>query len=193
MKLEKIDNEKRRRIKDTLSEQMMSHPLMMFYCPEKSKREKFINDYLDYYLCSWVKYGEAYLDDDGKVLASLVSTGAFEYKFSGKHAVKMKLNKNSYRIFIHRESVENITSIIVPENIEARVLNIYGFYNESRNEAESLVDEIMTHARERGFALVYETFSRRFIPFMQGKGFEIAYQKQFLDTQFVQTVMTYNI
>lgn len=166
---------------------------MMFYCPDRHAREGFIMQFLDYYLYSWTKYGELYVSDDMKTIASLVSVGAFEYKFSGKNAMKIRFNKNSGRIFIHREIVEGIANIVVPDNIEARVLTFYGTHGSQLNDVKPLVEELKAHAEEREFALVYETFSKRLIPFMQEEGFETAYQKQFMDTQFIQTAMTYNI
>lgn len=166
---------------------------MMFYCPQKPLRENFISQYLDYYLYSWAKYGELYVSDDMQTAASLVSVGAFEYKFSGKNAMKIKHNKNSVRIFMHREVVGGIAEVVVPDNIEARVLTLYSTHGEQLNDMGALIEELKAHAEERGFAIVYETFSKRLIPFMQQEGFEIAYQKQFMDTQFIQTAMTYNI
>lgn len=173
--------------------QLMTHPLFMFYCPEKSNREKFINDFLNYYLYSWTTFGEAYASSDKSAIASLVSLGAFEYRFSGKNAMKLKFNKYSKNILSHRKSVEEIVGIVVPPSIETRVLTLYGSTANNMENLIALVKDIIFHAREKGFAVVYETFSRRMIAFMLECGFEIGYQKKYLDTQFIQTVMIYNV
>jgi len=165
----------------------------MFYCPARSERDKFIDKFLDYYLYSWTKYGEGYISDSGMTLASLVSTQAFEFKFKGKNALKMKTDKNAKRILYHRNIVANITNVIVPPSINTRVLTLYGSPDHNFEDIAALVEEIQAHAKEKGFAIVYETFSRKLVDFMADKGFEIAYQKQFTNTQFFQTLMTYNI
>lgn len=188
-----MEKKKAERIKTALAPQLMTHPLFMFYCPDKVNREKFITDFLDYYLYSWTKYGEAYASGDKNVMASLVSLGAFEYKFSGKNALRLKLNKHSKNILTHRKSVQDIAEIVMPPSVETRVLTLFGSTANHMEEMMALVDEIILHAKEKGFAIVYETFSRRMIDFMLSRGFEIGYQKKYLDTQFVQTVMTYSI
>lgn len=193
MKITKMTKNKAEDIKTALSPQLISHPLFMFYCPEKSKREKYIKKFLDYYLYSWAKYGECYVSTDRKAVASLVSVAAFEYKFSGKNALGLKLDKNAYRIKMHRETVEAITDVVVPRRDDTRVMTIYASPSQSIDEIKELVDEIMAHAKEKGFALVYETFSKKLVDFMAQQGFETSYQKQFLNTQFVQTVMVYNV
>lgn len=193
MKVTKMTKNKAQEIKTALSPQLIGHPLFMFYCPEKSKREKYIDKFLDYYLYSWAKYGECYASLDRKAVVSLVSVAAFEYKFSGKNAFALKLDKNAYRIKMHRESVEAITDVVVPQRNDTRVMTIYASPAQSMNEIKELVEEIQAHAKEKGFALVYETFSRKLVDFMMQQGFETSYQKQFLNTQFVQTVMVYNV
>ena len=58
---------------------------------------------------------------------------------------------------------------------------------------EALVDEIIEYSKNENITLVFETFSRRYVLGMEYKGFVTAYRKQFLNTQFVETVMTYNM
>ncbi|MGN0522078.1 MAG: hypothetical protein ACI4IQ_05510 [Eubacterium sp.] len=193
MKLEAITNKDVSIIKSNLIPQLVSHPLFMFYCPEKSRREKFINNFLDYYLYNWSKFGELYVSDTKSTVATLVNIHAFEYKFSGKNAMKMKVDRNSHRIFLHRETVENITAIIVPQTVETRILTLYGSVDNNPDEIKALVREIKEHSKEKNFAVVYETFSKRLLDFMSSEGFETSYQKQFLTTQFFQTLMTYNV
>lgn len=193
LKIVKMKKKKAERLKAVLAPQLMTHPLFMFYCPDKPNRGKFIDNFLDYYLYSWTKFGEAYESSSKNIMASLVSLGAFEYGFSGKNSLKMKLNKYSKNILSHRRSVQEIIEIVMPPNIETRVLTLYGSTQENMNDMLDVVDEIIAHAKERGFSIAYETFSRRTIDAMLERGFCVAYQKKYLDSQFVQTVMTYNV
>ncbi len=193
MKLESITKADAKKIKENLAPQLINHPHFMFYCPEKEKRKKFIDRFLNYYLYNWSKFGELYISESRSAMATLVNTRAFEYKFSGKNAMKIRLDSNSGNILMHRRIVENITSIIVPETMETRVMTLYGSIDNNSEEVYELVREIAAHAKERGFALVYETFSKRLIDFMAEEGFEMSYQKQFLTTQYLQTLMTYNV
>lgn len=193
MKLTSLKKSEAQIIKKNLTPQLLTHPLFMYYCPNKSERTKFIGNFLDYYLFSWTKYGEAYVSDTKNTVASLVSTGAFEYKFKGKNALKMKLNNNSANIFIHRHIVADISDIIVPGMLETRILTIYGQPDYDDAAKKKLILEITQHAKEKGFAIVFETFSKKMVNYMEQFGFEIAYQKQFVNTRFFQTMMTYNI
>lgn len=172
---------------------LMSHPHFMFYCPAKSKRADFINSFLDYHLFNWTEHGQLYVSPNVKLIASLINKKEFEYKFSGKNSFKLKINPNSSRIFVQRKNVDHITRIIVPVVIDAKVLTLYGSAGGAEDDLKNLVSEITSVAKKEGFAIVYETFSRRLIEFMESMGFEIAYQKPFLGTQFVQTLMIYNV
>lgn len=180
-------------MKKLISPKLLSHPHFMFYCPAKSKRADFIDDFLNYHLFNWTEKGQLYVSPNVKILASLVNKKEFEYKFSGKNSFKLKMNRNSSRIFVQRKNVDHITRIIVPIKIDARVLTLYGSASGAEDDLENLLLEITSTAKKEGFAVVYETFSRRLIEFMESMGFEIAYQKPFLGTQFVQTLMIYNV
>ncbi len=180
-------------LKEIFVPQLLTHPHFMYYCINKSERSEFINDFLNFYLYSWAEQGQLFSSTNVKIIASLVDINSFEYKFHGKNAFKLKHNKNASKIFIHRESVENITKILVPPTIEARILTLYCFAAIDVDELKTLIAEIKSVAEKEGFAVVYETFSRKLIEFMESMGFETAYQRPFLDTQFMQTLMVYNI
>lgn len=180
-------------MKAIISPKLMSHPHFMFYCPAKSKRADFIDCFLDYYLFNWTEHGQLYVSPNVKLVATLINKNGFEYKFSGKNSFKLKHNPNSSRIFVQRKNVDHITRIIVPVAIDAKVLTLYGSAGGAEDDLKNLVSEITSVAKKEGFAIVYETFSRRLIEFMESMGFEIAYQKPFLGTQFVQTLMIYNV
>lgn len=180
-------------MKAIISPKLMSHPHFMFYCPAKSKRADFINDFLNYHLFNWTEKGQLYVSPNVKIIASLVNKNEFEYKFSGKNSFKLKINPNTSRIIVQRKNVDHITRIIVPVAIDAKVLTLYGTAGGAEDDLKNLVSEITSAARREGFAVVYETFSRRLIEFMESMGFEVAYQKPFLGTQFFQTLMIYNV
>lgn len=193
MKIEKLNKNNFERIKELLAPQLISHPHFMFYCISKAKRPAFINDFLNYHLYRWSEQGQLYSSPNVKFLATLVNINSFEYKFHGKNALKLRLNENASRVFVHRENAENITRILVPPNIEARVLTLYGSPSSDPDDLKALIAEIKAAAEKDGFAVVYETFSRRLIECMESLGFETAYQRPFLDTQFIQTLMIYNV
>lgn len=176
-----------------ISPKLLTHPHFMFYCPSKSKRADFISDFLSYHLFNWTEKGQLYVSPNVKIIASLVNKKEFEYKFSGKNAFKLKLNKNASRIFVQRKNVDHITRIIVPVAIDAKVLTLYGSASGAEDDLKKLISEVTDIAKNENIAIVYETFSRRLIAFMESMGFEIAYQKPFLGTQFVQTLMVYNV
>ena len=74
-----------------------------------------------------------------------------------------------------------------------RVMTIYSGPTIDFEKIEALVDEIIEYSKNENITLVFETFSRRYLPGMEYKGFVTANRKQFMNTQFVETVMTYNM
>lgn len=103
------------------------------------------------------------------------------------------MNKYSHNILNHMEVVQNIIDIVVPEQLSKRLLTIYSAPEVPESEIERIIQESKKKAKEENFVLVYETFSKRFIETFEKAGFETGYSRQFLNTQFFQTVMTYNI
>lgn len=193
MKVEKMNKDRAEEMKKLISPGLLTHPHFMFYCPAKSRRADFIDDFLSYHLFNWTDKGQLYVSPNVKIIASLVGKKEFEYKFSGRNSFKLKMNKNASRIFVQRKNVDHITRIIVPDKIDARVLTLYGKASGAEEDLRSLICEMEAIAKKEGFAIVYETFSRRLVAFMESMGFEVAYQKPFLGTQFYQTLMIYNI
>lgn len=171
----------------------MSNPHMMFYCPDKLKRERFIDKFLSYYIYNWSKKGEAFLSPSRMALASLADRDSLEYGLSGKNAVKLRMDACSRRILIHRGTVEEITNILIPRSMQTKIMMLHCSPVNNADEIAALTDEIKELARGQGFAVAFETFSKTVASFMEAMGFEIGYQRQFLDTQFLQTVMTYNV
>lgn len=168
-------------------------PLFMFMCPIKSKRAEFIEKYFNYYLDKWNTSGELISTGSNNVVAVLRDPDKFLYKFPGKHGLSLRMNKYSYNILNHMEVVQNIINIVVPEQFSKRLLTIFTSPDVSDKEIEEIIKVCKKKAEEENFVLVYETFSKRFISEFEKEGFETGYSRQFLNTQFFETVMTYNI
>lgn len=168
-------------------------PLFMFFCPQKSNRSQFIEKYFLYHLPKWEQNGELINISSKNAIGALVDTDNFERKFSGKNSFSLKYGKYSANILLHREVVENIVNIVVPSQMKKRVLTIFAGPEVTAEEITQIIDICKKKAKEDNFVLIYETFSKRFIPLFEESGFETGYGRQYLNTQFFQTVMTYNI
>ena len=168
-------------------------PLFMFLCPVKSKRAEFIEKYFNYYLEKWYNAGELIETGSKNIAAVLTDPDDFVYKFPGKHGFSLKMNRFSYNILNHMEVVQNIVNIVVPEQLNKRLLTIYAAPEVSEKDIERIIAICEAKAKSENFVLIYETFSKRFINKFEQAGFETGYSRQFLNTQFFQTVMTYNI
>lgn len=176
-----------------LTRTALSHPLMMYYCPNKEKRSRYIRAYFRYHLPKWAKADSAIVSEDGHVVATLVDRNSFAYSFSGKYALQLFLAGDIRRLRLHRRVTHNIVNVMVPLTMPVRVMTLFG---DSRTEQDALLEVVraaQARARQEGFVLVYETFSRRLLSEMEALGFSAGYQRNFVNTQFVQTLMTYNI
>jgi hypothetical protein len=168
----------------------MHDPLFMHFCPNSDKRKDFINNYFNYYIYEWSEYDLLLCSENKQALITLINPRTFEYKFKGKGARALKKNKKSAEaIFRHRKIVRSNVHIIAPGSMNPLVLNIYGNPSTNINDIDKLVDEAIEFAKENRVTLVYETLSRKLISLMESKGFSIAYQKHYYNTEFVQTFM----
>lgn len=188
-----IDKQALTALQENLNHYMLTDPLFMLFCPQKEKRSDFANKYFSYYLEKWAGKNQLFISESRKTAVTLIDPNDFKYKFSGKGAFSLKFSNNSYSIFAHQESVENIVNIVVPVQMNKKILTIYGNPAENLNEITELVKQCITIAEKEGFVLVYETLSKKLIHVMEEQGFEIGYAKQFMNTQFFQTMMTYNV
>lgn len=171
----------------------IKEPLFMFFCPLKAKREDFIEKYFAYYLYKWQDKNALMLSESQNIIAVLENPNDFKFRFSGKKSFPLIRNRFSFNIFNHQEIVQDIINIVVPEHMEKRLLTLYASPEVTVKELDEIISASMKKAKDEGFVLVYETFSKRFISTFEEKGFETGYARQFLNTQFFQTVMTYNI
>lgn len=193
MVLKKANSKDIKQINQALAPNLIKEPLFMFFSQNLSKRADFIDAYLNYYIYEWSRYDTLLCNEDKSCLISLVDPDTFSYKYKGKGALRMKSFRDSSTVFAHRENISSIVDILIPPTRESRVMTIYGSFEESLDEIIKLTDEAMQMAVDEDFTLVFDTFSRKPINLMLSKGFAIASQKQFLNTQFVETVMTYNV
>lgn len=166
-------------------------PLFMFFCPQKSNRSRFIEKYFLYNLPKWEQNGELININSKNVVGTLIDADNFENKVS---AIKsLRYGKYSSNIESHMDVVENIVNIVVPLQMKKRLLNIFAGPEVTADEINKIIEICKKKADEENFVLIYETFSRRFIPLFEENGFETGYGRQYLNTQFFQTVMTYNV
>lgn len=166
-------------------------PLFMFFCPQKSNRSQFIEKYFLYNLPKWEQNGELININSKNVVGTLIDADNFENKISG--ITSLRYGRYSSNIEAHRGVVENIVNIVVPMQMKKRLLNIFAGPEVTADEINKIIEICKKKADEENFVLIYETFSRRFIPLFEENGFETGYGRQYLNTQFFQTIMTYNI
>lgn len=166
-------------------------PLFMFLCPQKSNRSQFIEKYFQYNLTKWEQNGELININSKNVVGTLIDADNLENKASGLKG--LRYGRYSSNIQVHKDVVENIVNIVVPLQMKKRLLNIFAGPEVTAEEINEIIRICKKKADEENFVLIYETFSKRFIPLFEENGFEIGYGRQYLNTQFFQTVMTYNI
>lgn len=194
MLVEKLDKTQIKQISQKMSERLIKHPLFMFFCKDINKRSEFIYDYFRYYLPEWIENEMLYANDDYSVLISAINPENFDFKFKGLGAYRMKKYEFSSNVFVHRENLENICDILLPYTKPTLILIVYASY-ESLQQPDffELIREIKDYAKKNDVVLLYDTFSRKGVASMIEEGFTIAYSKQFIITQYNETVMTYNI
>lgn len=189
----KIDVKAVASLKENLKQSCIKEPLFMMLCPNAEKREAFMEKYFNYYLERWAKNGDLLYSASHKTAVTLIDPADFKYGFSGPHSYSLKLSSCSGNVLVHQEEVERITDVIIPNSMPRKILTIYGDPKANLNEIIALVEKCREKAVEEEFVLVYETLSKKLIPLFEQKEFETAYSKLFLDSQFWQTIMIYNI
>ena len=172
---------------------LLSHPLMMYYCPDRDKREKFITCYMERYLPRWIQTGTVLVSDPNHAVGVLLPKDAPEYRSPSKTALSMLPGGKIQRIQAHRSVTRNIVGVMIPREKPVQVPTPFGNATAQKQELLQLVSEAQDLADEKQFVLVYDTFSRRLVDMLENQGFSTGYQRNFLDTHFIQTLMTYNI
>lgn len=188
-----IDKKTLREISERFGERFIKDPLFMFFCSDINKRKAFIYDYMMYYLPRFVDEETVFIDKHATAVVTLVDPNDFEYKFKGLSGQKLKKYSFSSKVFLHKENLEEICETVLPGNKQAMVLTVYSDPNGKFDSLRELIDEAVDFADREDITLIYDTFSRKYIDYMQSKDFVVAYSKPFMDTQFIETVMTYNV
>lgn len=193
MYINSIDKKTLREISERFGERFVKDPLFMFFCSDINKRKAFIYDYMMYYLPRFVDEETVFIDKHATAVVTLVDPKDFEYKFKGLSGHKLKKYSFSSKVFLHKENLEDICDTLLPGNKQAMVLTVYSDQNGKFDSLQELIAEAVDFADRENITLVYDTFSRKYIDYMQSKDFVVAYSKPFMDTQFIETVMTYNV
>lgn len=188
-----IDKKTLREISERFGERFIKEPLFMFFCSDINKRKAFIYDYMMYYLPRFVDEETVFIDKHATAVVTLVDPNDFEYKFKGLSGQKLKKYSFSSKVFLHKENLEEICETVLPGNKQAMVLTVYSDPNGKFDSLRELIAEAVDFADREDITLIYDTFSRKYIDYMQSKDFVVAYSKPFMDTQFIETVMTYNV
>lgn len=188
-----IDKKTLREISERFGERFIKDPLFMFFCSDINKRKAFIYDYMMYYLPRFVDEETVFIDKHATAVVTLVDPNDFEYKFKGLSGQKLKKYSFSSKVFLHKENLEEICETVLPGNKQAMVLTVYSDPNGKFDSLRELIAEAVDFADREDITLVYDTFSRKYIDYMQSKDFVVAYSKPFMDTQFIETVMIYNV
>lgn len=188
-----IDKKTLREISERFGERFIKDPLFMFFCSDINKRKAFIYDYMMYYLPRFVDEETVFIDKHATAVVTLVDPNDFEYKFKGLSGQKLKKYSFSSKVFLHKENLEEICETVLPGNKQAMVLTVYSDPNGKFDSLQELIAEAVDFADREDITLIYDTFSRKYIEYMQSKDFVVAYSKPFMDTQFIETVMTYNV
>lgn len=193
MYINSIDKKTLREISERFGERFIKDPLFMFFCSDINKRKAFIYDYMMYYLPRFVDEETVFIDKHATAVVTLVDPKDFEYKFKGLSGQKLKKYSFSSKVFLHKENLEEICETVLPGNKQAMVLTVYSDPNGKFDSLRELIAEAVDFADKEDITLIYDTFSRKYIDYMQSKDFVVAYSKPFMDTQFIETVMTYNV
>lgn len=193
MYINSIDKKTLREISERFGERFIKDPLFMFFCSDINKRKPFIYDYMMYYLPRFVDEETVFIDKHATAVVTLVDPNDFEYKFKGLSGQKLKKYSFSSKVFLHKENLEEICETVLPGNKQAMVLTVYSDPNGKFDSLRELIAEAVDFADRENITLIYDTFSRKYIEYMQSKDFVVAYSKPFMDTQFIETVMTYNV
>lgn len=193
MIINKLDKKTVNLIAEQMSKDLVKHPLFMFFCSDIKKRSSFISDYFKYYLPEWSKNEVLFANENATAVAVLSDPNNFEYRFKGVNAIKMMKHSYSSTVFVHRENMETICDILLPDSRRSLVMNVYFGSLATLNDAVELVKQAMEYAKENDVILAYDTFSRRLLAPLEELGFTLAYNKQFLNTRFIETVMLYNV
>ena len=137
--------------------------------------------------------GTVLVSDPAHAVGVLLPKNAPEYRSPSMGTLSMLSGDRFRRIQSHRNVTRNIVGVMIPREKPVQVLTLFGNAAAQKQELLQLVSEAQDLADEKQFVLVYDTFSPRLGDALENQGFSTGYQRNFLDTHFIQTLMTYNI
>ena len=72
MELSHWDKKEQAPLVEFLGASLLSHPLIMYYCPDRDKREKFITRYMEHNLPRWIQTGTVLVSDPAHAVGVLL-------------------------------------------------------------------------------------------------------------------------
>ena len=126
MELSHWDKKEQAPLVEFLGASLLSHPLMMYYCPDRDKREKFITRYMEHNLPRWIQTGTVLVSDPAHAVGVLLPKNAPEYRSPSKGALSMLSVDHSRRIQSHRNVTRNIVGVMIPREKPVQVLTLFG-------------------------------------------------------------------
>lgn len=148
---------------------------------------------MEHNLPRWIQTGTVLVSDPAHAVGVLLPKNAPEYRSPSMGTLSMLSGDRFRRIQSHRNVTRNIVGVMIPREKPVQVLTLFGNAAAQKQELLQLASEAQDLADEKQFVLVYDTFSRRLVDALENQGFSTGYQRNFLDTHFIQTLMTYNI
>ena len=144
MELSHWDKKEQAPLVEFLGASLLSHPLMMYYCPDRDKREKFITRYMEHNLPRWIQTGTVLVSDPAHAVGVLLPKNAPEYRSPSNGALSMLSGDRFRRIQSHRNVTRNIVGVMIPREKPVQVLTLFGNAAAQKQELLQLVSEART-------------------------------------------------
>ena len=90
MLLNDLTNKQIKEISSVIAPKLVNHPAFMFYCKNGKNREKFIEDYFNYFLHKWNKKELVFSNENHDIIISLIDVNSYHSKDKGLGAAKLK-------------------------------------------------------------------------------------------------------
>lgn len=161
MELSHWDKKEQAPLVEFLGASLLSHPLMMYYCPGSGQAGKIHHPLYGAQPPRWIQTGTVLVSDPAHAVGVLLPKNAPEYRSPSKGALSMLSVDHSRRIQSHRNVTRNIVGVMIPREKPVQVLTLFGNAAAQKQELLQLVSEAQDLADEKQFVLVYDTFSRR--------------------------------
>lgn len=175
-----------------ISQRLISDPHFMCFCPNRGDRSEFISSFFEKQLPRWCRTQRVLVSDNKEVLAVMLEPGELNKHFWGESLFSSPRGERK-RIRAYREIVGGLKDIIIPDYIDTRVLMLFGDSQKNPREILSIILEAKELAEKEDFVIFYTTLSKTLVPVLEHLEFKTGYERQFLTTQYLHTLMIYNI